>query len=291
MKMNKMFVLSLLIIALLTLCAFRFDVNNGDSVSIFNNTVIPEGDIVSGDSVTVFGNTEILGEIRGDVVAVFGNVDIYGKVGGDVVAVFGNVTIHSQATIGGDAAGVFGNVDKAEGATVRGESIDTSIDIFPRNKNIGFGTIFGMAIVYGLCCLVVLIMPDRVMLMARNSQVRIPRSAGIGFLVLLITLLVIPILIITIIGIIPALLVVLAFAATILISSTAIYIALGQRIAAAVEGKNAVYIHLLIGLVVVSAIQMVPVLGFLAGTAVFLVGLGVAFDTKLGGVFAKKTAI
>ncbi len=78
---------------------------------------------------------------------------------------------------------------------------------------------------------------------------------------------------------------------TSLVSATAIYIFLGQKIAAAVEGKNAVFIHLLIGLVIVNALGMIPILGVLAALAVLFVGLGVAFDTRLGSPVINRKRI
>lgn len=292
--MKKLLFIALLTMVLLMSSAFNYDINNGDSLTIFENQVIPEGDIVSGDAICVFGNLDIKGDVRGDVVAVFGNVDVYGKVNGDVVAVFGNVNVHKNAIIGGDTVGVFGNVDKDPQAIIRGETADTNVgnvgryfDIVP---NMSFNSIIGMMIVYGLSCLVVMLVPDRVRLMTMRSQYDLGRHFGIGLLVMLVMILLIPILIITIIGIIPAILLLILFMIAAFVSVTAVYIFLGQKIAAAVEGKNAIFIHLLIGMVVVNALTIIPVVGALAAIAVFFVGLGVAFDTRLGSpVINKKT--
>lgn len=299
MRGKKIIMVAVLAMVLLMSCAFSFDVNNGDSVTIFGNEVIPAGDIVSGDAVVVFGNLDIKGAVRGDVVSVFGNVDIYGEANGDVVAVFGNVTVHDNAVIGGDTVGVLGNVTKSPGAIVRGDVVDTNQSFMPENFDfmpnmsfgMGFGSIIGMAIMYGLSCLVAAILPDRVRLMAETSKHGIGRRFGIGLLVLLVFMLMIPILMITIVGIIPAILLIFAFMLVALISTTAVYIAVGQKIAAAVEGRNAIYIQLLIGLVVVGALGILPLLGFLASMAVFFVGLGVAFDTKVGGLLMRKKAL
>lgn len=295
MKSKKLIVLALLAMLLLMFSAFSLDINTGDRITVFNNDVIPAGDIVTGDAVTVFGNLEIKGAVSGDVVAVFGNVDLYGEAKGDIVAVFGNVNVHKDAIVGGDAVGVLGSVNKEQGAVIRGDVADTKAGFMPKGfdlmPNMSFGSVIGMIIMYGLSCLAVMIMPDKIAYMARSSQHNIGRHLGIGFLFMLVLVLLIPVLIITIIGIIPAFLLIIAFAIVALISNTAVYIALGQKIAAAVESKNAVYIHLLIGLVVVNALVIVPVLGALASIVVFFVGLGVAFDTKVGGLLMRKKAL
>jgi hypothetical protein len=293
--MKKLIFVVLLTVVLLMSCAFRYDIKNGDSLTIFENQVIPEGDIVSGDAICVFGNLDIKGDVRGDVVAVFGNVDVYGKVNGDVVAVFGNVNVHKSAIIGGDTVGVFGNVDKDPEAIIRGETADTNMGNVSRYfdfiPNMSFNSIIGMMIVYGLSCLVVMLVPDRVRLMTDRSQYNLGRYLGIGLLVMLVIILLIPLLIITIVGIIPAILLLIVFMIAAFVSTTAVYILLGQKIAAAVEGKNAIFIHLLIGMVVVNALTIVPVLGVLATMAVFFVGLGAAFDTRLGSPMINKKAI
>jgi hypothetical protein len=295
MKGKNFICIAFLVIALIMFSAFRFDINNGDSITLFDNEVIPAGDIVTGDAVTVFGNLEIKGTIRGDVVAVFGNVDLYGEAKGDIVAVFGSVNVHQDAIVGGDAVGVFGSVNREQGAVIRGEISDTKAGFMPKGfdvmPNMSFGSVIGMMIVYGLSCLVAAILPERIRQMVQSSQGGQGRLFGIGLLVMLVFILLIPILMITIIGIIPAILLIFAFLIVVLISTTAVYIALGQKIAAAVEGRNAVYIHLLIGFVVINALGIIPILGALAAMAVFFVGLGVAFDTRVGGLFVRKKAL
>lgn len=294
---KKLVALALVLMVLLMVCAFGFDIHSGDSVAIFNNLIVPEGTTVTGDAVAVFGNVQARGNISGDVVAVFGNVEIYGEAGGDIVSVFGNVKVANNAVVGGDIVGVFGNVDRENGAIVRGEVIDTRPGSLPKNFHIvpGFGTdvasIVGLMITYALSCLVLVLVPDRTAFMAQRMQYNLGRSFGIGILVLLGTILLIPALIITIIGIIPAILLIFAFAVIAFVSMTALYVALGRKVAAAVEGKNAVYVHLLIGLVIVGALEMVPVVGFLVGLVAFFIALGVAFDTRVGKPLVKKTTI
>lgn len=295
MKSKKLIYIALIAIALFAFSAFSQNINNGDSVTIFDNQVIPAGDILSGDAVAVFGNLEINGAVRGDAVAVFGNVDIYGEANGDIVAVFGNVNVHENAVVGGDAVGVLGNVNREQGSVIKGEVVNTKGGFIPKNfdmiPSMSFGTIIFIMLTYGLSCLVVMIMPDRIAYMARSSRLSIGRHFGIGLLVLLVLILLLPILVMTIIGIPLAFLLMVAFAIIAVISNTAVYIALGQKIAAAVEGRNAVYIHLLIGLVVVNALVIIPLLGVFVSIALFLIGLGVAFDTRVGGLLMRKKAL
>jgi hypothetical protein len=292
MKAKKTLYIALVVMVLLLASAFSMDIKIGDRVALFSNQAIQEGDVVKGDAIAVFGKLKVWGSINGDVVTVFGNAEIYGKVSGDVVAVFGNIKVHEGATIGGDTAGVFGSVKKEDGAVIGGQWADTGMKgkhrYFDPVPGMSFGSIMGAMLLYGAGCLMALLFPSRLERMVHGCGSNIGRKLGMGFLVLLAFILMIPILIITIIGILPAILAVILFFAVVLISSTAVYIALGQRIAAGVEGKNAVYIHLLIGLVIIEALKIIPAIGWLASTAVFLTGLGIAFDSRLGRPLGSK---
>ncbi len=294
MSIKKLISIVLIIITLVMVSAFSFDKNIGDCVSIFDNVIISEDEIFLGDAITVFGNMSIKGDVRGDVVAIFGNVDIYGEIGGDVVAVFGSIDVDKSAVINGDVVEVLGKVEKDNGAIIRGDIVDTKVQAIPRSFNLGFitgsdiGTVISMIITFMLSCLVLLLVPDRVGYMVQSYQHNIGRSLGIGVLVMLGMMLLIPVMIITIIGILPAILLIFAFAIAVFVSMTAFYIALGRKIAAAVEGKNALYIHLFIGLVIVSALQIVPILGFLVGMIAFFIAVGIAFDTRIGKPSMRK---
>lgn len=295
MRTKKIISIALVFVALLMISAFSLDIKSGDSVAIFNNLTIPGDTTVTGDAIAVFGSMDIRGTVRGDAVAVFGSVDIYGEVEGDVVAVFGSVDIKSRASVGGDIVGVFGGVDKENGAVIKGEIVDTkgssfftNINLLPDSKTEA-GSIVGMLITYAFACLALVLVPDRIAFMAERYKFNLGRSLGIGALVLLVLVLLLPVLVITIIGILPAFFLVVLLMVAMLASLTALYIALGRKVAAAVEGKNAVYIQLLIGLVIVGSLQMIPIAGFIISLAVYLVALGVAFDTRVGKPFVRRT--
>ncbi|MGB7604975.1 MAG: hypothetical protein WBL93_05805 [Lutisporaceae bacterium] len=297
MSLKKLVSIVLILFMLVMVSAFSFDINKGDCVSIFNDVLIAEDEIFTGDAVAIFGKMAIRGNVRGDVVAIFGNIDIYGEIGGDVVTIFGNINIDKNAVVSGDIVELMGKVNRDSGAVIRGDTIDSKVGALPRSFNImpfsgsDIGTVISMIVTYIFACLVLLLVPDRVSFMVQSYNYNIGRSLGIGILVMLGMMLLIPVMMITIIGIIPAILLIIAFAIAVLVSMTAFYIALGRKVAAAVEGKNAVYIHLLIGLVIVSALQIVPILGFLVGLTVFFIALGIAFDTRIGKSLERKTQV
>jgi hypothetical protein len=74
------------------------------------------------DAVAIGGNIEIHGEAH-DVVAIAGRIEVRGRVDGDAVSIAGGLRVHPGAEIRGDAVGVMGRVDIPAGAVVGGEVV------------------------------------------------------------------------------------------------------------------------------------------------------------------------
>lgn len=290
-------VLAGVMLVVLTLCAFAIDVDNKDKVAIFSDIEIPDGITVNGDAVAIFGDVTVNGDLTGDTVAIFGDVLVSGTVDGDAVAVMGKISVKNNGSINGDAVGVFGGVEKAPGASIRGEIADINAP-FDIKKNDGFipkvsyGDMIGLFVIYAFSCLALLIAPDRISLMAEQSRQRFGRRFGIGFLIMILFVpasIVLSILLaITIVGIffIPFIFVALILVA--FAGMVAIEVALGNRITGQLEGRNSLYIHLLVGVVLVYVLKIVPIFGWLAYLALVTYAVGVAVDTRIGAPPARK---
>lgn len=284
-------VLAVLLLAVMTLCAFVQDVDNKDKVAIFSSIDIPGGMTVNGDAVSIFGGVTVNGDISGDVVAIFGNVEVSGTVSGNAVAVFGRISVKDGGSISGDAVGIIGGVDKAPNGVIRGEIADVNIPfnvkrhegIIPR---ISYGDMIGLFLIYAFSCLAVLVVPDRIMFMSEESRQQIGRRFGIGFLI---SILFVPasivlsvLLAITLIGIVFIPFIFIAFFLAAFVGMVALEIAIGYRITGMLEGRYSTYIYLMVGVVLVYALRMIPVAGFLAYLAMGVYSVGVAADTRLG---------
>jgi uncharacterized RDD family membrane protein YckC/cytoskeletal protein CcmA (bactofilin family) len=93
-----------------------------DVVAIMGNTRV-DGD-ASDSAVAVMGNLTVNGTVgSGGAVAVMGDAYINGKVNGDVVAVMGSVTLGPQAVVDGQVTGVMGTVNSSPTAIVRGGTV------------------------------------------------------------------------------------------------------------------------------------------------------------------------
>lgn len=291
-------VLAGILMIILVLCAFTFDVDNKDKVAFFNSIDVPAGMTVNGDAVAIFGSITVDGVLTGDAVSIFGNVDVSGSVDGDVVAVLGRVSAKGNGMIDGDAVGILGGVDKTQNASIRGEIVDISNPItFGRRglmPRISYGEIIVLFIIYAFSCIVALVAPDRIKRMSAESREKTARRFGIGFAVMLIFLpaaaVLSVILAITIIGIVFIPFIFIAFVLLAFIGMVAVEVAIGYRITGELEGKNSLFIHLLVGVIIVYVLRVIPIFGWLLYLGLVAVALGVAIDTKLGTSTVRKQA-
>ena len=290
-------VLAGLMLIVLMLCAFTQEVDNKDKIAIFNNIEVPEGITVNGDAVAIFGDATVNGDLTGDVVAIFGDVSVTGAVDGDAVAVFGKISVKDNGIISGDAAGILGGVEKSPNGTIRGEIADFNTpfnikkpdSLIPR---VSYGDLIGLFVVYAFSCLALLIAPDRVRLMSEESKLRLGRHFGIGFLIILLFIPAAAVLsvlfAITLVGIIFIPFIFIAFILVAFAGMVALEVAIGHRITGHLEGSNSQYIYLMVGVVLVYALKMIPIFGWLAYLALVAYALGVALDTRLGAPAVRK---
>lgn len=282
---KKTLAIVLVVAAMFMLTAFSGD--NNDKMTIFGDVEVKNNETVRGDCAAIFGNVRIDGTVEGNVAAIFGNVTLSGKVDGDVVSVFGKLKLNENAVIKGDTAAIGGGIERAAGSELQGEVADVSIpfvlgqvDWIP---NITTGSLFGLAVLYGLSCLVYLLIPERVVNISKTIWDRMPRRFGIGLLAFLAFIPGIIVLAITLIGILAIPFFILGFILVAFIASVAMYIALGRRTTGNLPEQNSVYIYLVVGVVIMFALKFIPVFGWLANMALACIALGAAIDTRLGG--------
>lgn len=298
MKMKRgAAVLAGLMLILLMLSAFAVDVDNKDKVAIFNGIEIPEGITVNGDAVAIFGDITVNGDLAGDAVAIFGNVSVTGTADRDVVAIFGKISVKDNGRISGDTIGILGGVEKSPNASIRGEIVDINspFDFKPKGgliPRISFGDMIGLVIVYAFSCIALLIAPDRIRLMAEKSKLGMGRHFGIGFVIVLLfipaSIVLSVLLAITLVGIIFIPFIFIAFALLSFVGMVALEVAIGHRITGRLEGRNSMYIYLMVGAVLVYTLKMIPIFGWLAYMVLVAYGIGVAVDTRLGSPAVRK---
>jgi uncharacterized RDD family membrane protein YckC/cytoskeletal protein CcmA (bactofilin family) len=103
--------------------------NAEDVVAVMGNSEV-DGN-ASDAAVAVMGNVTVNGTVgSGGAVAVLGNVYINGKVNGDVVAVLGNVRLGPQAVVDGQVTEVMGTVERSPTSVIQGGTVGVMSGVF-----------------------------------------------------------------------------------------------------------------------------------------------------------------
>jgi cytoskeletal protein CcmA (bactofilin family) len=232
---------------------------------------------IGGADVVFAGNGRGAAEIYGD------SVQIDGRIGGNLLVRARSVTIGKTAVLEGDA--VFETLDDPhieQGATLRGQQTVTLPRLGPRDtwsiaKGLTAVVLFGIGagLVLGLILLIVARpLVEQTILQIRNAPFR---SLLIGLAVLILVPLIAVFLMGTVIGIPVGLLTLLAFPLLLLVAwvvsafGVADWLFNRGRTERSFGGR---LLLLLAGLVVVTLIGIVPVLGVFVWLLVMLLGLG-----------------
>ncbi len=283
---------------------------NQDVVSFGGNVVIEKDVRVNNDVVSFGGNVVIEKDVRvsGDVVVFGGNLDLAGQVNRDVVVFGGRVTLEPTSVVQRDAVVVGGYTDKKEGAIVRGklasgESFDSGrFRVLPLEPAIlpaalGGGVLGGLTglafgivrnIFYALAlaalgALTVVFMPVQTKQVADTAQKFAMPSMGVGCLTSFVAVTLGILLMITICGIPFGVLVLLALFVAWLFGWIALGRLTGEKLMEAFKAREILpVVAVVIGILVLAFVGMVPIIGWVIGLFIGLLGLGAVVLTRFG---------
>ncbi len=229
---------------------------DGGKTEVFSNVYVPAGETIDGD-----------------VNAVFGDVDVAGTVRGDCNAIFGQCTTVDGGHIYGDRNSV--NKDFARAIVPWAVTRDhPGFAPFAGQDHRLFGKLFSSAIVI----LIFLIFPLRMRVALDRVERHPALSAATGAIA---TVALVPIgllLLVSIIGIPLIVLEIAAVFAFVWIGKGAIALLVGRRLCEVLlpAATPSPFLALILGLVVVSAAEITPFVGWAVTALVWLVGLGAA---------------
>jgi len=288
-------------------------------VSIGHNSVLPAGENAQ-DVVAIMGNSEADGDVSDSVVAVMGNVTVNGTVGsggavavlgnvyvngkvdGDVVSVLGNVKLGPQAVIDGDVTEVMGTLERSPTTVIHGGTVGVMSGVFGNvewlHSWIRHGLLFGRPLAPDLevawawwlalamlafYVLIAAIFQDGVRRCVRTLEI----NPGASILTTLIVVLLLPVVLlalcITVIGIPVIPLLVIALMCLAILGRVVAIAWLGGRCLRLESSQIPArpMLDVLVGGVIVLALYMVPVLGFLLYTLLGVFGFGAVIYTLL----------
>lgn len=251
--------------------------------------------------VSMFGDTRVKGRVGDAAVALFGDVYVDGRVGGDVFSMFGSIELGPNADVGGEVATLGGSIKRHPDALVGG------VNEVSFGPEFGFGWLqpwvkhclllgrplafhpgldwaWAVAGVFLLLYVVIaLLFSGAVEKCVRTLEER----PGESVLASLVTVFLSPILafllLITIVGavVVPFFGVALFVAG--LFGKAVVFAALGRRVTRYASSGALAHIAFatLIGGLIVTAIYVIPFLGFIAYKLLGILGLGVVVYTLL----------
>ncbi len=280
-----------------------------DSVILFGcGARIQSGARVLKDVVSFGGNVVVEKDVRvnGDVVIFGGNLDLAGEAGRDTVLFGGNVTLQPTAVVDRDIVTAGGFVDQKAGAVVRGR--------ISRGEGNGFqsfrfepvlpaavgggllggltGLVFGIvrSIFYALAlaalgALTVVFMPAQTKQVSDTAQTYAMPSMGVGCLTSFVAVTLGILLIITLCGIPFGVLVLIALCVAWLFGWIALGRLAGEKILDALKARESLrtpIIAVVIGILILAVVGMVPIIGWVIGLFIGLLGLGAVVLTRFG---------
>ena len=256
-----------------------------DQVMLTGDLIVPADATV--DTAVLFdGTATIDGTVERSVVVFNGDVVVNGTVGDDVVVFNGDVTIASGAEVGGDLVSRSTPVVE-EGATVRGDQqqITGRIDL----TEIGFASRFAWWVGYTASTLVLgllllLFAPGVDAAVTRSVRERLGASLGFGALAFIGVPIVAVLLLVTIVGIPLGVFLLLGLALIYTVAYVAGAHAIGRFV---MKPPSSRYVAFLVGLAIVRALALIPVLGGLTWVVAAILGFGVL----LAGRSARPTAV
>ena len=244
-----------------------------DQVVLTGQLIVP-ADATVGSAVLFDGTATIDGTVEESLVVFNGDVVVNGTVSRDVVVFNGDVTIASGAEVGGNLVSQTTPVVE-EGATVRGEQqeITGRIDI----DEIGFASRFAWWVGYTASTLVLgllllLLAPGIDATITGAARDRIGASFGYGALAFIGIPIVAVLLLVTVVGIPLGVFVLLALALIYTVAYVAGAHAVGRFV---MKPPTSRYVAFLVGLAIVRALALIPILGGFAWVVVTILGFGV----------------
>jgi hypothetical protein len=282
-----------------------------DSVVMFGcGGRIQSGASVQRDVVSFGGDVVIEKDVRvtGDVVVFGGNTDIAGQIGHRVMLLGGNLVLESTAVVQDDVNISGGSLDQKEGAVVhgtiiRGQTFSSGrVGIVPpviMPAALGGGVLGGLAglafgilrnIFYALAlaalgALTVVFMPRQTQQVSETAQKSAMESMGVGCLTSFVAVTLGILLIITLCGIPFGILLLLALVVAWLFGWIALGRLAGEKILEAFKARESLrtpIIAVVVGILLLAIIGMVPIIGWLVGLFIGLLGLGAVVLTRFG---------
>ncbi|HUU37870.1 MAG TPA: hypothetical protein VMW46_06650 [Candidatus Desulfaltia sp.] len=276
--------------ALLPLC--------GDEQIGFKEDIYVAKDEVQDNIISFGGQVTVEGRVRENIIVFGGSITLSGEVGDSVVGIGSAITLKSTAVVKGDAVSLGGTLQKEPGCAIDGDTIyfkggealsrlfRGGIFSFPLMPLILIIKLVGFFIWLLIALVVAALFPRQLVLASSQIRTAFWPVVGTGFVAIILfggLVLVFALLSLVLIGI-PFLLILGAIGLVVKIfGQVALFTFFGESLGKSFSHRSpAPLAAVVIGLVVVSFIKFIPILGFLFSFCLSVIGWGVTIRTKFG---------
>ncbi len=251
------------------------DSSQGDDpvVVISGDVTVARGETVDGLYIGS-GDARIDGRVDGDVVVLSGDVVLAGTVDGDLFTASGQARLLPSAEVTGDVDYADEHPDVSNAARVHGDVTKKSLPDLG-----GFASFLGGLIVWlaisasmaALGLLLLLLAPRSAEAIQARARERIGPTIAIGIAILIAVPVGAVIAAVTILGLPLAILVLLALFPLGAVAYVSAAWALGRRVLKQPRNR---FLSFLVGIAILRAAALVPIVGALVGLGALIVGLG-----------------
>lgn len=241
-------------------------------VVIAGDVTVPRGETVDGVYVAA-GDVTIRGHVSGDVAVLSGDVLLAGTVDGNLYTASGTARLLPSAEVGGDVSYADRRPEVSLDARVHGDVEKQEWPDFGGVLGIGWILIWlAMSVSFALLgALLILIAPRAADSLYVRSRERVGPTLAIGVAIAIALPVAAAIAAITLVGLPLALGIGLALLPLGAVAYVATAWAIGRRILGPPRHR---ILSFLVGLAILRALALVPILGFLVALAAVVVGLG-----------------
>ncbi|NQV89289.1 MAG: polymer-forming cytoskeletal protein [Parcubacteria group bacterium] len=275
----------------------------GELVAAGGYVHITSGSVIEGDVLVTGGRLLIEGTVKGNVEAYGGEVEFAGTVEGTVISQSESIVISENAVLnGGLTYKSFLEADVEDGAQINGDVVYEKLKdgaIATSNANVAALLAVAAAFFTGLWFLVILItlvsalvlyalLKDRMKLAVQHTFKKFWPETVRGFVLAILLPLVIALLFISIVGAGLGMIALALFGLTVLLAKIGASVLAGSLVFRLVTKKYEVnWKTILVGVIVLSFLRLVPVVGGILCTVLFFAAFGTIW-LQIYKAFTKK---
>jgi hypothetical protein len=264
----------------------------------FGKTIVVAGGETQKGIVSFGGNVTVEGRIKENIIVFGGSLVLSGEVGDSVVGFGSRITLESTAVIKGAIASIGGVLNKEHGCVIEGDTVyfkggedigrllSGGILAFPLVPFFLIIKLIGFFVWLLIALVAVALFPRHLALASGQIRTAFWPVAATGLVTIILfsgLVIVFAFLSLILIGI-PFLLILAAFGLAVKIfGQVALFLFFGESLGRSVNRRTpSPAAAAVIGLILVSLIKFIPILGFLFSFVLSVIGWGVAIRTKFG---------